>query len=54
MLFQASKASSKDLHDLLFQLRKDFQQTFVIVTHNEELANMSDRTLTKQDGLIEV
>ena len=47
-------ASSKDLHDLLFQLRKDFQQTFVIVTHNEELANMSDRTLTKQDGLIEV
>ena len=46
-------ASSKDLHDLLFQLRKDFQQTFVIVTHNEELAAMSDRTLTMQDGLIE-
>ena len=47
-------ASSKDLHDLLFQLRKDFQQTFVIVTHNEELAGMSDRTLTMQDGLIKV
>ena len=45
-------ASSKDLHDLLFQLRKDFQQTFVIVTHNDELAAMSDRTLTMQDGLI--
>ncbi len=47
-------ASSKDLHDLLFQLRKDFQQTFVIVTHNEELAAMSDRTLTMQDGLIKL
>ncbi len=47
-------ASSKDLHELLFQLRKDFQQTFVIVTHNEELAAMSDRTLTMQDGLIKV
>ena len=45
-------ASSKDLHNLLFQLRKDFQQTFVIVTHNDELAAMSDRTLTMQDGLI--
>ncbi len=47
-------ASSKDLHELLFQLRKDFQQTFVIVTHNEELAAMSDRTLTMQDGLIQI
>lgn len=47
-------ASSKDLHDLLFRLRKDFQQTFVIVTHNEELAEMSDRTLTMQDGLIQI
>ncbi len=47
-------ASSKDLHELLFQLRKDFQQTFVIVTHNEELAAMSDRTLTMQDGLIKI
>jgi lipoprotein-releasing system ATP-binding protein len=47
-------ASSKDLHELLFQLRKDFQQTFVIVTHNDELAVMSDRTLTMQDGLIQL
>ena len=45
-------ASSKDLHDLLFKLREDFKQTFVIVTHNEELARMSDRTLTMEDGLL--
>ena len=43
-------ASSKDLHQLLFQLREDFQQTFVIVTHNQELASMSDRRLEMQDG----
>ena len=43
-------ASSKELHDLLFKLRKDFNQTFLIVTHNEELANMSDRTIVMQDG----
>jgi len=42
--------SSKELHELLFNLRKDFQQTFVIVTHNPELAEMSDRTLTMEDG----
>ena len=45
-------ASSKELHDLIFQLRDDFNQTFVIVTHNEQLANMSDRKLTMLDGLI--
>jgi len=45
-------ATSKDLHNLLFDLRKDFGQTFVIVTHNEELAQMSDRTLTMMDGQI--
>jgi lipoprotein-releasing system ATP-binding protein len=44
--------SSQDLHQLLFKLRDDFQQTFIIVTHNEELANMSDRKLTMQDGLL--
>ncbi len=43
-------ASSKELHQLLFQLRDAFQQTFVIVTHNEELAAMSDRRLEMQDG----
>ncbi|MBR9919451.1 MAG: ABC transporter ATP-binding protein [Bacteroidetes bacterium] len=46
-------ASSKELHQLLFNLRKDFQQTFVIVTHNEELAKMSDRRLQMVDGLIQ-
>ena len=45
-------ASSKDLHDLLFRLREDFKQTFVIVTHNDELAHLSDRILTMQDGVI--
>lgn len=43
-------ASSKDLHNLIFKLRDDFKQTFVIVTHNEELAQMSDRCLTMADG----
>ena len=42
-------ATSKELHNLLFDLRKDFNQTFVIVTHNEELAHMSDRLLTMKD-----
>ncbi len=37
--------SSTDLHKLIFQLRNDFDQTFVIVTHNMELADMSDRVL---------
>ncbi len=44
--------SSEELHQLLFQLRDDFQQTFVIVTHNNALAEMSDRTLVMEDGLI--
>jgi lipoprotein-releasing system ATP-binding protein len=45
-------ANSKELHHLFFKLRQQFQQTFVIVTHNEELANMSDRKLTMRDGKI--
>ena len=44
--------SSKELHQLLFDLRKDFNQTFVIVTHNEELSNLSDRTIMMVDGKI--
>ncbi len=44
--------SSQELHQLLFQLRDDFQQTFVIVTHNEELAKMSDRRLVMRDGIL--
>jgi lipoprotein-releasing system ATP-binding protein len=43
-------ASSQELHDLLFQLRTDFGQSFIIVTHNEELARMSDRRLEMIDG----
>lgn len=44
--------SADVLHKLFFQLRKEFGQTFVIVTHNEELADMADRKLTMIDGLI--
>ena len=43
--------NSTDMHQLFLRLRDDFGQTFVIVTHNTELAAMSDRTLTMQDGL---
>lgn len=42
--------SSQELHQLLFNLRRDFGQTFVIVTHNAELARMSDRRLEMKDG----
>ena len=44
--------SAKNLHELFFQLRDKFNQTFVLVTHNEELANMADRKLEMKDGLI--
>lgn len=44
--------SAENLHQLFFDLRKTFNQTFVIVTHNEELANMADRKLTMVDGRI--
>ena len=39
-----------ELHELFLQLREEFKQTFVIVTHNEKLAQMADRTLVMQDG----
>lgn len=42
--------TSQDLHNLIFRLRDDFGQTFVIVTHNEELAAISDRRLEMKDG----
>lgn len=42
--------SSQELHQLLFKLRRDFHQTFVIVTHNLDLAQMSDRRLEMKDG----
>lgn len=43
---------AKELHELFLQLRNDFHQTFLIVTHNEELAAMSDRILHMKDGKI--
>jgi lipoprotein-releasing system ATP-binding protein len=43
--------NAKELHELFFKLREEFHQTFVIVTHNEDLANMADRKLTMKDGL---
>ena len=43
-------ANAKDLHQLFFDLRKEFNQTFLIVTHNEELAQQSDRMLLMKDG----
>jgi lipoprotein-releasing system ATP-binding protein len=45
-------ANAKELHELFFTLRKQFNQTFVIVTHNQELADMSDRKLLMVDGKI--
>lgn len=42
--------NSQELHELFFQLREEFNQTFVIVTHNKDLAKMADRTLTMMDG----
>jgi lipoprotein-releasing system ATP-binding protein len=45
-------ANAKELHHLFFDLRKQFQQTFLIVTHNEELAQLSDRVLHMKDGKI--
>ena len=45
-------ASAKNLHELFFKLRDEFNQTFVIVTHNTELANMADRKLEMRDGRI--
>ncbi|MGJ7032385.1 ABC transporter ATP-binding protein [Niabella hirudinis] len=44
--------NARELHRLFFDLRDRFQQTFLIVTHNEELATLSDRTLHMKDGII--
>lgn len=45
-------AHAKELHELFFTLREKFNQTFVIVTHNQELADMSDRKMMMVDGRI--
>lgn len=45
-------ANANELHQLFFKLRDNFKQTFVIVTHNADLAKMADRTLTMKDGRI--
>jgi lipoprotein-releasing system ATP-binding protein len=45
--------NAKELHELFFFLRDELKQTFVIVTHNESLANMADRKITIADGLLE-
>ena len=45
-------ANAKELHQLFIELRNTFNQTFLIVTHNEELAKMSDRILMMKDGVM--
>jgi lipoprotein-releasing system ATP-binding protein len=45
-------SSAESLHKLFFELRDTYNQTFVIVTHNQELADMADRKLTMRDGII--
>jgi lipoprotein-releasing system ATP-binding protein len=44
--------NASELHQLFFDLRNEFGQTFVIVTHNNELAAMADRTIRMADGLL--
>jgi len=44
--------NAKELHTLFFNLRKEYNQTFVIVTHNNELADMSDRKIQMRDGVL--
>ncbi|MBQ0147500.1 MAG: ABC transporter ATP-binding protein [Flavobacteriaceae bacterium] len=45
--------NAEELHDLFFKLRDEFGQTFVIVTHNEELASLTDRKLVMHDGFFQ-
>ena len=45
--------NARELHDLFVRLRNEFNQTFLIVTHNEELASMSDRVLHMKDGYMQ-
>ena len=45
-------SNARELHELFFKLRKEFNQTFIIVTHNNELAQMSDRKIQMKDGVM--
>lgn len=45
-------ANAQELHEIFFRLREQLNQTFVIITHNEQLANMADRKLVMKDGII--
>lgn len=45
--------NARELHELFVKLRSEFNQTFIIVTHNEDLAALSDRKVTMKDGLIQ-
>src|SRR5688500_16381594 len=47
-------SNAQELHQLFFDLRKKFNQTFLIVTHNEELAQLSDRLLHMKDGKLQM
>jgi lipoprotein-releasing system ATP-binding protein len=44
--------NAQELHELFFSLREEFNQSFIIVTHNDQLADMSDRKLVMKDGVI--
>lgn len=44
--------NARELHQLFIDLRREFDQTFIIVTHNEELADLSDRKVLMKDGMI--
>jgi lipoprotein-releasing system ATP-binding protein len=46
--------NKEELHQLFFDLREKYGQTFVIVTHDEQLANITDRTIKMRDGLLDL
>ncbi len=44
--------NARDLHELFFKLKEDLGQTFIIITHNEELAKLSDKQIIIKDGIL--